>query len=424
MSGSASPLGRWRAAWPWIAGAVAIGGVWMLLSADGAQTRSSSLSRGHDGLWLARAYLEARGTRVHLLDGPLGEVASITEGAIAEAAGTTLVLAFPWQRFPEAGEVDAVQAHLRRGGNLLLLYDGRGENPAGEGLWQAVGLGQEHGLRDRPPLEPFRWWQHRTIGWTLGAAEGEADPPEGLPPLRLPPGLEIAVPALDHVPRPDDDRPSEPLLELPRTGDLGPSVEPSARGAVVAFRYRHQSGQVVVLPVRAWHNAFLQRGDNAELLEMLGARLGDTWIFDEYHHGWIRPELIPESTARHAWDLLAMHLALLYALVLLALVRRFGPPWSEAPQRFGSTAAFLRSLGQLHHRLGHHADAARLIAERVRQLDPRFVPPPEAPDPLSVGTAEELVHLARAYATHPPTSALGPEDPRSEDPRASRSSRP
>ena len=35
----------------------------------------------------------------------------------------------------------------------------------------------------------------------------------------------------------------------------------------------------------------------------------------------------------------------------------------------GSTGSFLLGLGALHHRLGHHAEAARRLLERVRELD-------------------------------------------------------
>ena len=78
---------------------------------------------------------------------------------------------------------------------------------------------------------------------------------------------------------------------------------------------------------------------------------------------------------------------------MLAVVRRFGPPWREPPVVAGSTASFLRGVGALHHRLGHHDAAAALLVERSRQLYPRLAIPEPMPETRGGVT---LLQLAQA----------------------------
>jgi hypothetical protein len=88
------------------------------------------------------------------------------------------------------------------------------------------------------------------------------------------------------------------------------------------------------------------------------------------------------------------HLAVLYLVALWTLSRRFGPAWSEPPAVTGTTGSFLLGLGALHHRLGHHREAAERLLERVRELDP-------GADLAGLGPADgprELVALARRVA--------------------------
>jgi len=59
----------------------------------------------------------------------------------------------------------------------------------------------------------------------------------------------------------------------------------------------------------------------------------------------------------------------------------------------GSTTSFLRGVGALHHRLGHHRDAGEALVARARQLHPRL----ELPDAGGGHAgAEGFLRLAQA----------------------------
>ncbi len=169
----------------------------------------------------------------------------------------------------------------------------------------------------------------------------------------------------------------------------------SPDGALAAFSFPLWQGRVVVLPGDALSNGRLASAGNADLLESL-LSLGGTWTLDEFHHGLAAPSSPADARLSGVFDLYLIHLAFLYLVTVLAISRRFGPPWTEPPTIAGSTAAFFLGLGRLHHRLGHHAEAARLLVKRARELDPRLrvedVPLP------GVSDSDRLVDLARDIA--------------------------
>jgi hypothetical protein len=150
---------------------------------------------------------------------------------------------------------------------------------------------------------------------------------------------------------------------------------------------------VFVLPAAAFSNARLGHPGNADFLESLALALGPEWAFDEMHHGLL-PAAPPEETkaALRAMDAFLLQLAFVYALAVLAVSRRFGPAWDDPPAVTGSTVSFLRGVGALHHRHGHHREAAALLLARSRQLDPRLV---FSPDDVDVAGGAALLTLAR-----------------------------
>ena len=64
----------------------------------------------------------------------------------------------------------------------------------------------------------------------------------------------------------------------------------------------------------------------------------------------------------------------------------------------GSAAAFLLGIGALHHRLGHHAEAARLLLRRARELDRGLQLPPDLDRLAASAGPRELVELATLVA--------------------------
>lgn len=297
------------------------------------EAEASALSRGSGGWLAARRYLEERGCRVRLLDRPLGE----TE------PGEVVSVTFPWQSMEAdtRSVVDAFEAHLRRRGTLLLGVAEQ-EWAAGQmDVLKALGL-EWREVRGDPPLAPWRWKQFASAEWSLtavGAARGRLR-------MRAPRGV-------------------------PRMPSSGQALFQGEGEVPVVFVYPRHRGQVVVLPAALLSNALLGQAGNPDLLDQLRVWLGDDWTFDELHHGLAAPLTASGARAQGFLSLFLLQLAFVYALAVLALARRFGPAWADPAVIAGSTASFLIGLGALHHRLGHHPAAGRLLLERVHDLDPR-----------------------------------------------------
>lgn len=315
------------------AAALALLFVAALAGSGGASASGSALSRGARGWAGARAYVEARGTAATLFDRPLESVPPGTG---------VLVLVFPWQRWQPPGAARVVSQHLRAGGDVVLAFAGEHLFARDEqDLADALGLTSRL-LRGQPPLGPFAFRRHALEEWTLAREGGGA-------PVRV--------------------RAYTRGLDAPE----GASVlmrEPDGRPA--AFVFARHRGRVAVLPAGLLANAALSQAGAGDLLETLRAGFSGPWTFAEHPHGLVAPGSPAAAASRRTFDLWLLHLAVVYALAVLALARPFGPVWSEPPQRTGSAAAFLRGLGGLHRRLGHERRAAELLHARSRELDPRL----------------------------------------------------
>jgi len=363
----------------WLAAAViaVLLSVLVALTAAGrGEARGSVLSRGPGGWLAARRYLEARGVRVRLLDQPVDR----------RENGGVLVTSFPWQQglSPDAGE--ALEEHLRRGGNLVLAYSGDPANPAEVVVLK--GLGLTLGEVRKVTLNPLRWRQFTRQEWDLRPAPGLA----GGEPVRV------------WAPRWSPRNP-----KLARVLYQGPGGEP------LVFAFSQRRGTVWLVPEDAFANARLGvagSGGNADLLETLRRRLGDDWTFDEYHHGFTGRPLLETVAVGRTLDLILLHLAALYLAAVLVLARPFGPAWSPPPVVTGSAGAFLLGLGAIHHRLGHHREAAKRLLARVRELDRDFNSAGFDEQAEAAG-ARGFVALAREVARR--RRGLGPGDERETD---------
>ena len=323
-----------------------------LLTCRNGEAQGSSVSRGPSGWLAARKYLEARGAQVTLWREPLDRFTG--RGA--------LVVAFPWQHGKMLDASDPIEAHLQRGGDVVLAWSGGSANG-----WELVVL-EEMGLSPdevrKAPLNPFTWRKFVREEWEL-AGEG--------------PGVKV------WAPRQMPELPENPEV-LYRT--------PSGRPAIV--RVKRHKGSLWLLPADALANARLGEAGNADLLEILLARLGTQWTFDEYHHGLVLVEAEGDKSFERILDLVLIHLAILYGLAVLTLSRRFGPPWKEPPVVTGSVSSFLVGLGLLHHRLRHHREAAQRLLERTRELSPDLPIPDDLARRAETAGPQDLVELARA----------------------------
>ncbi len=338
-------------------GALSLLGAMLLERGGGAE--ASSLSRGPGGWLAARRYLEERGCRVALLDVSLG----------ANAAAGVVAVAFPWQTLE--ADLDAVteglETHLEAGGTLLLAVAGDADALGQGAVLKALGL-EWRDLRGPPPLLPWRWREFAAAEWFLASPEAQRRPP-------------VRIEAPRGVPR------------MPESGE---ALRLGEGGVPVVFVFPRKKGRVVVLPANALANGRISDAGNADLLEQLRTWLGDDWAFDELHHGLAAAADAGGTPRENLVEPFLLHLALLYVLAVLALARRFGPAWAEPAAIGGSTAQFLIGLGALHHRLGHHPAAARLLVERARDLDPRLPTPQVTPGEVSEGKG--LLELGKSVA--------------------------
>jgi hypothetical protein len=331
-----------------------------LLFHEGGEARGSSLSKGPNGWLAARRYLEARGARVTLLDAPFE----------ASEERQVLVTAFPWQQGAAVEAAEALENHLRRGGDLVLGYSGLEGNPGETVVMERLGLPLT--VVREVTLNPVRWRAAAREEWRLrpDAAAARGASPVRVWATRLAPEMPPKAEALFRSP---DGKPAIALL-------------------------RRYKGRIFLLPSDALSNARLGEPGNSGLLETLRVRLGDRWTFDEYHHGLIGVRGVETAAFGRALDLILLHLAALYLFALWTLSRRFGPAWSEPPAVTGSAGTFLLGLGALHHRLGHHAQAALRLLERVRELDRDLDLPADLDRRAAVAGPRELVALAREIA--------------------------
>lgn len=313
----------------------------------------ASSSGGASGSTLSYGALGWRGLAATLEE--LASARTLTrwpaEGEALELSDEeTLVVAFPWLRYSEH-HFDQITEWVRGGGSLILAYDGRTASVAESRLLAHLGLG-ERDADSRSSLLPWRWRR--------------------------------------------EERQSEHALQgaqsLLATAKLRYSIEPPASDATrilagtdalpIVSSFPIGRGRVRLLPTSAFANAFLHRPGNSALLVDWIEEGDRRWVFDELHHGFGNLPAAEREASRFL-DRMTLQLLALYVAALLAFAWRFGPTWPERPAAFDSHREFLVGLGELHGRLGHEAQAARLLADRwVRYAQNRF-------------TAEEALELER-----------------------------
>jgi hypothetical protein len=339
--------------------AAAIVGSALLLAARGG-AGPSALSRGPAGLLAARVVLEESGAAVTLLDREARDL----------GGDTVLLTAFPWRHGAWSFEGRSAREHLNRGGALVLAYSpGSAAQSAEAALLDELGV-RTRRVRGEPPLAPLEWRRFVDAEWTVA-----------------PPGPATGRPARMRVPH---------WLPAPPPGAdvmlVGPDAMP------VAFAFRRGRGTVAVVPAELLANCRLAEPGSIDLLATLRASLHASWCFDELHHGLVDAAAVAPAPIGPGFGLLVGQLGLLYTLAVVALSRRFGPPWRERTVAAGSPAGFLRGLGVLHDRLGHHADAARLMRTRARELSPRLDATERAAGEGTRVDARALVALGRELA--------------------------
>ena len=333
--------------------AVVVVAVW---SGSKGSPQGSALSREAGGWLAARRYLEAQGAQVVVWSQPLERL---------EESGV-LVVAFPWQHGTTLTAATEVETLAERGVHVVLAYSGLAGNLGERLVLEQLDVPPR--VVRRPSLRPRAFRRESRLEWRLDTGS---------------PGRPVVLWAPRAVPK------------MPKDGRV---ILSSPQGDPVVASFTLGQGTVWLLPVDVLSNARLANRGNADLLETLRSRLGDRWIFDEYHHGLVAAPSAEEVTFGRVRDLLLAHLAVLYGAALLALSRRMGPAWREPPVVSGSVASFLLGLGRRHDRLGHHGEASRLLLARVAELSPELAVPDQLLARAAAAGRNDFVPLARAVA--------------------------
>ncbi|MGH9380243.1 MAG: hypothetical protein ACRD2Z_06490 [Thermoanaerobaculia bacterium] len=321
-------------------------------------TARSSLAAGAEGWLAARRYLEARGARAEVLREPLDRA----------ARPGVLVTVSPWLP-PARDGLPGIRRHLRLGGTVVVGYSGDSWSPSEVELLDDLGV-ELAPVQGALPLSPFRWWEATSAELRLeprGAVEGRA--------------LIVGEPRM--APRPPAG--AEILF-----------ADRARRVAVFEMRPA-AGGRLTFVPAEALSNGRLRT--NAGLLDILIARYGRRWSFDEYHHG-LRPEAASEHVELGSrLQVFVAQLLLVYLVGLWALARRFGPAWPSRRERVTTASRFLVGLGALHHRLRHHRAAAQRLLAARGELDARWSPSAAlAARAEAVDSGDDLVAIAAELA--------------------------
>jgi hypothetical protein len=351
--------------WSWGLGVAALALLLLLaglLSSVTATSGASAASPGRLG-WLAtRRYLELAGVAPTLRDTPLA----------GTAPGGTLVTAYPASGLWSDDELIALDLFMTRGGTFLYAYSGR-PSLTEELLARHLGLVSTK-RRSNPNLDPRAWLSFERETWELRAEKTDS---------KLP-GIVITAP---H--------------EAPRAPSTAHVLLRGPGGEVCGFAVARGRGRLLVLPAEALANCRISRAGNPDLLAELIATLPRPWQLDELRHGLVAGGgAHAGNPSSRAFDTLLWQLAIGYLLALVALGRRFGPPWTEMHRTSGSVVPFLLGLGRLHDRLHHHRDAAAAMLRHARDVDPRLdTAAVETAAATTVDDAEHLVDLARELAS-------------------------
>lgn len=340
-----------------------------------SNSASSSInSVGPLGWRASAAILEHEGVHTVSLDAPLAELEAASEGPSENAASQpsreqpTLVLGLPFQYAAASWDAQPYYRALRRGGTVVVAYAGNVLSLEESSVLDSFGLSLQP-RNTKLPINPFAARRVLRRGERYASSEPDRAP--------------LVAPILSFVPT----APSNATL-LYEDRDQLP----------VAFSFRYLAGDVWVIPATALANAYIENAGNLELLLGMRDALGSTWWFDELHHGLVgntdsESEAV-SATRRRTVDLILLHSLLIYVLAAIAIGWRFGPPWPKQPSVEDSHRDLLIGMGQVHHSLGHHRDAARALVERIADYDPRIPIPDAVEERLASLDAKGFVALA------------------------------
>ena len=319
-------------AWVAIAAACAL----VVALVEGASPVSGSSTYATDGWGLVVAWSSLEGNAERLERPP----ADLAEGG-------TFVTTLPARRGWTETEANDLLAWIGRGGHALVFDVGSTDNA----LYSALGLAIDR-VGPMAPLNPLKWRRHLRADQVL----------TGRP-------FEVRVPRIGAAP------PAEWTV-----------LASTAEGKPVVFSKGEGAGSIEVVLGAPLGNAWIQKSENAALLDELATPVR----FDEWHQGYTAPDLALETEPiRARAQALLVHLSLVYAMVLWAVGARFGVVAPRIETRSATLDRELRTLGALHAE-SDHATAAYQRLQGLARAEGI-----ETPESIGIRDAKALVALAR-----------------------------
>ena len=365
--------------------------VYLLRRGGGGE--GNALSRSGHGWYGLNALAKAQGVEVELME-------DLAQASTLNASSDVLLIAFPTVALPDESFRREVARFVRNGGHLIVGYSGAPFGFAERGLLAEWGIHLE-GRQDTRSLLPWRWRRESMNRQAAAADAADGDDPQGRPSLYVPVLRQGPDRIYDLSERSQDGRGSETSTWF---------VDDEGETVVLATELA-SGGSIVVVPTGAFSNARLPSAGNLSLALSLLARRGDgpgdrgeqraaRWVFA---HGLHQVQIHTQEAsgaARLGIRTVILQTLLLYGLIVWVLAYPMARPWPETGERSGSHRDFLRGLGALHDRLGHHSDAGARLLERWRRLRPS--------DPKTQSMSEEtqtreaFLERARALSLDPP----------------------
>lgn len=320
------------------------------------------------GLRALYLYLERRGAPV--------EIWKRSSTELGRAQRGTLVVAAPFTVGYSDEETAALNAWVSRGNRLVLLVSSARPWLGDDALHEALGLVTER-ESDEAPLSWAAWQR-----WAK-------DPV-----------------VLERAPQAPDDLPetlhaTRGTWRVTRPGGAT-SLYVDAEGAPAVFRIPRNEGELVVVnDSSVFGNDRLGEAGNLELahrllIEPLGE--GERLYVDEWRHGFREAGAI-DGPSFGAFEALAAHVVLLYALFVWRLAKRFGPRMRAAGVGRGSVERDLLALADLHRRSKHARASAERMLAAARRLGAGKDGCDELPARPRGGDESDLVELARRIGT-------------------------
>lgn len=325
--------------------------------------RATSIANHPAGLRAAALLATDLGVPTESWRRPLSELQSDV------APGAVLVLTAPLVPRLDNADADALDRWLASGGHVVLQWTGEEAPSAPLGVSTSLDI-QVASVSLSPDATLTELTEPRSLRPPDGASEASQDSQDSAQVLTMPRVRGVIRPSLRDT--------------VLYTDDSGTSVR----------RRRVGAGKAWLFDGPALANRWIARGSDNALVWRKIVGGAPAVVFDDYHQGLVALDVLDAQQPRWPFDLLLVHVALLWMLAAWMLGRPYGPltgrPRLVRPPP-PSIRRELRTLARIHAHHGHAAQAAATLhAEALAAAPTAPLPPLSTP-----ATSAELLELGQ-----------------------------